>query len=405
MSILLKRISNNVNCYFTQNRVTTIRVVRIYYVSKRTMILGSCSYGARAAYHLMKVLTTHSVLNDITKDNSKPLTDGLIDYTLDNTQGIMPHKSVLLKHTLAGNFKYSATQIYEQFSIKSQIPNISCAEGTTDSRIFPELPTLIQYISHYKKDIVAIHANVDSVNTPLGTIPGQQQTNHDWSTTIKTAWSNMNVSGYNTKRLLNDQKSGTGMLDHSTSGNLGIVYYDNQNKPISFTNKLVTLEELVLHDGKNFGMICKGLIHDNLYELSLGLKEKVDKILNNTQESYEKRHNEYQQYLWDTLQRHPHYNRNLSFIFIENVPLTEQEENFQSFANKFRFLLGSKLYDLNKRGDCREVTIAMLEAYKTTVDPQIINKIKQLHFEDKIIFNKRLIEDISTLLKKYVFYI
>lgn len=111
----------------------------------------------------MKALIVPPVLNDITKDNSKPLTDCLINYTLS----ILLHKLVLMKHTFSEGLKYHASDVYHKSSGKLKRYNLICATDNTDFRIMVELPTLAKYYQHFGKDMVNINSNATSKDTVI----------------------------------------------------------------------------------------------------------------------------------------------------------------------------------------------------------------------------------------------
>jgi hypothetical protein len=78
--------------------------------------------------------------------------------------------------------------------------------------------------------------------------------------------------------------------------------------------------------------------------------------------------------MWDHFHSEPNYHRSISFIFPVTVNYNHKAENdphYNAFKAKFSSLLQDRLYDLNKPRDCKEISVAMLKAYKDTVDPKI----------------------------------
>jgi hypothetical protein len=72
--------------------VTDIRI--------RTMMSGKSIYAARAAYYCAKALINPDVIDNTTKTNHQPLTKSLVSLSVDDTKGVVQHKTTLIKHGL-----------------------------------------------------------------------------------------------------------------------------------------------------------------------------------------------------------------------------------------------------------------------------------------------------------------
>lgn len=127
-------------------------------------------------------------------------------------------------------------------------------------------------------------------------------------------------------------------------------------------------------------------------------------LLHNSHKSPRQRRDDCQSYMWENIQKYPRYNRSLSLIFTETVNFANSTLELKAFEKEFKTSLGDKIYNLDKRGDCRYITIAMLSACKKTIEPQILDKLRHIHFEGKIIFNKKLLEDLALMIKTHAFY-
>jgi hypothetical protein len=57
------------------------------------------------------------------------------------------------------------------------------------------------------------------------------------------------------------------------------------------------------------------------------------------------------------------------------------------------------MYNLDNRGDCRDVYKAMLIAYKSQVDPKIVDKLYHLHHQAGITLNTHFLHDVANLIK------
>lgn len=372
---------------------------------KRFMIPWNSLSGAKAAYYFLQAITNPSVLNSITINDRRPLLNSLVRYSLNDNQGIIQHKYTVAKHAIVERFP--GQPIYEEFQRVTGIPHVTCQEVSTDLRVLPELPVVATIHSHFGKDILHTHANLDSNKTNNNTFAGQQQTNYDFShkvtTLVKHLWENVPVITH--KTLLQDEKSGTGMFQHSTSGSLGILYYDMRGENIQMMSHKYSLEALIEHDKRNLASIKQALIHDYKYDYFINTLTEAQNILKNEKNiPLDYLHNQYQQFIWDNLQRHPMYNRNLSFIFCKTINTDVIEDNFEHFRVEFLKRLRDKIYNLDKRGDMREIFIATVFAYRDTVDKNIVDKLKYLKYDQKIEFSSKFFEDITIFLKKNAFY-
>ena len=63
-------------------------------------------------------------------------------------------------------------------------------------------------------------------------------------------------------------------------------------------------------------------------------------------------------------------------------------------------MLNDRMYDITKRGDCKEISIAMIVAYRDSVDTKIIDKLKHLQYVQDLKFNTKFLEDLAYILKQ-----
>lgn len=367
------------------------------------MMSASCISSARAAYHLLKILS-NSTVDCLTKDNSKPLTAELVTYIIDNTQGIMPHKSVLVKHIIGG--KYPAENFYDPYKNLTGEKNVICSNNITDTRTLAELPVVHKLQQHFCRDIEHIHANIDTNPGTVDNFKGVKQPNLDFTNTIRNIWNNRNLAGRRTKVIGADQRCGTGMFQNSTSSTLGIVYYHSNGEPISFMNRVFTLEDLIKHDYDSFNGIIAGINNDGL-ENHFPIKELrafVIDLLSNNKMSFREKHHCYEKYVWENIQLNSEYNRGLSFVFQENIDFAKSDQLFNSFPREFESLAGQRKFNWDKRGDCRDMAHIMLQAYGRTIDPFVVTKIHKLHLEERIVYNKKFLDDLAMLIKENVIY-
>ena len=101
------------------------------------------------------------------------------------------------------------------------------------------------------------------------------------------------------------------------------------------------------------------------------------------------------------LQRNSSYARNLSFIFINTVKPAATREDFHKYQQEAIGILhkNGQLYNLDKRGECRNITITLLNSYSKHVDAKIYTKQKYLQHDAKIEYNHKFLEDLTRYLK------
>jgi hypothetical protein len=382
--------------YFIIQRKTRICLLSLPIVHKRYMLSPRhCLSVARSAYHCLNTLTNTDTCNKTTKNNQQVLVNGLVDLGLDHNKGALQHKASILNHMTthkfpANNFYTAYKDIYPDSKVVSE-PDSTCTV-----RVINEITVVHEYQTTFYNDIEKIHATMDMVPSNFH---AQKQNNPDFLSYIYTIDGGIRKA---IKCVPQDEKSGMDMFKHSTSGNLGLLTYDKQTgESVQIMQEKITLLDLIVKDQENlraigqamdFDMLRRKAFSNTVQELTSFLKES------NTQCSVDI-HNQYQQSLWDSFQRHPDYNRSISFIFIKEVeysPLTDAEG---AFAQNFKGLLGNNIYKLDRKQHCMDVYKAMLLAYKNNVDPEVLSKLSYLHNEAGIVMNKHFLMHIATLMK------
>jgi hypothetical protein len=205
-----------------------------------------------------------------------------------------------------------------------------------------------------------------------------------------------------------DEKSGMGMFKHATRGTIGMLTYDSNtqknNQVMSHPTEMSALRSI---DRTHLQSVLESLKHDHCYtDKHDYLYKQATEILNascNTFAEQQHMHNIYQQFMWDNFHADPNYLLSISFIFPVTVNYNHVAENdprFCAFKDNFSSLLQDKLYDLNKQSDCKDITFAMLKAYKETVDPKIIEKLQHLQHVAGITFNSKFLLDLTAIMKQ-----
>jgi hypothetical protein len=335
-----------------------------------------------------------------TKTNNNALMENLVELSINHNMGVIQHKSAFIRHLITHRFE--GPIMYGLFGSRIQINNIVCVPGNTDSRIINEFPVIQEYYQQFKPRITSIQANIDN---QVGNFYAQKQTNQDFWVNIRTAFDNATIP-----KLIrpHDEKSGMGMFKHATRGTVGLLTYDTATEEnIQIMSDTFTLNNLLDLDKKHLLSVINSMVHDNIFDKDIHnpFKKQAENILNNSGSSFiekQQAHRDYQQFMWDNFHTNPSYPRSISFIFpvvVDYNNPSEQDPRFGNFSEKFISLLGDKLYDLNKRGDCEAISKAMMVAYKDTVDPKIIEKLQHLQHTANITFNSKFLEDLASMIK------
>lgn len=374
--------------------------LNVLQIQKRTMMHGRSFYVARAAYHSLSALTNNTVIGHTNKNDQNKIIESLVDLGLDHSQGVIQHKSAFIRHVI--NHKFNGQIVYEIFTNKTNVP-VTCVSGNTDARVINELPVIQAYHNTFQHKIINIQANLDNQQ---GNFYAQKQTNQDFWVSIKTAVDNA------TKPYIvrpQDEKSGTSMFKHATRGTIGMLTYDSQTEQnVQIMSDNISIQNLIEKDKEHLASVIKGLQHDNIYveRIHDPLKDQAENILKNSGSSFvdqQQSHNIYQKFMWEHFQNNYNYPRSISFIFPITVNynnVTEQNSRYCHFKNKFISLLGDRIYDLNRRGDCKEISVAMIVAYKDAVDPQILDKLQHLQHDAGITFNTKFLDDLAYMIKE-----
>lgn len=394
--MLFKILMKNYNLDLLKYQKTTLSLISSISVCKRYMLNPrNCLSVVRTAYHCLDTLTNTDTCNKLTKNNHQHLVNDIVDLGLNHNKGVLQHKAAMLNHIT--NHKFSASSFYAAY--KNKYPNSKVLpepNSTCTARVINEISVIHEYERTFYNDIEKIHATMDMVPSNFH---AQKQPNADFLSYIHIIGGGIRKA---VKCVPQDEKSGMDMFKHSTSGSLGLLTYDKttgENIQI-MKNKITTLA-LLANDHDNLKGIRNGIKYDKLDEnlFKNQIKDLTLKLNEFTNQRPIDIHNQYQQYLWDNFQRHPNYNRSISFIFIKEVEYSSLTDTQGAFAQQFKGLLGDNLYNMDKTGDCRDIYNAMLLAYKNTVDPQVISKINYLHHEAGITMNKHFLMHIATLMK------
>jgi hemerythrin len=185
------------------------------------------------------------------------------------------------------------------------------------------------------------------------------------------------------------------MFKHSTRGSIGLLTYDSiTNENVQVTNELITPLHFKYNKERLYGIdfdLKQDHISNRSFDLILNDCMGRIKDLENLEKSNQNIfdiHRTIQQDLFEHIQRNPTYNRSISFIFTKHVDYSCPLENkFDNFHKRFVSLLGDKIYNLDQGQDRKDIFRAMLIAYKTEVDPLIIDKLYHLHHIEGITLN------------------
>lgn len=375
---------------------------------KRSMMSGKSVYAARAAYHCLSAITNQNVMDNTFKSDYNAFIDSAITLSLNHATGTIQHKSAFMRHLIT--HKFQGKVFYSSFCKKTGIQNITSVDGNTDMRVMNELPVIQIYHNTFKKGIENIQANHDNV---IGNFHAQKQTNQDFNVTIKSMFERITrpLSILNNALIIrpHDEKAGMGMFKHATRGTLGMLTYDSKNgMNVQVTSSPLEITKLISYDKTHLLAVKDSLYTDNCYVEDIHgylFKNALDilKAPGKTFEEQQHTHKLYQQFMWDNFHSNPNYNRSISFIFptsVEYNHFSENDPRFMAFRDQFCSLLHHKMYDLNKQNDCKDITFAMLRAYKETVDPKIIDKLQHLNHVAELTFNTKFILDLANMIKQ-----
>jgi hypothetical protein len=297
------------------------------------------------------------------------------------------------------NHKFYADDFYVPFSTLHDVPKFTWVpDARTDVRVLNEIRVIYEYYQTYHESIVSIEATMDMIP---GNFTHQVQTNQDYLIKLFT------FGNVKFRHTYQDEKSGMDMFRHSTRGSIGLLTYDSATGAnVQMTRDPITPEKLIEYNSKRLSGITEGLKTDGILNESFNLvlgkcKTRVQDIDSRNTQSIFDMHNTIQDELWNNVQRHPEYNRSISFIFTKHVDYpSPSDPKYEAFEVHFKSLLQGRLYDLNNKGDCKEIFYAMLKAYKTQVDPKIVEKLEHLHYNAGITLNTRFLQDIANLIKQ-----
>lgn len=373
---------------------------KILNISKRTMMSSRSLPVARAAYHCLNALTNEHVLKKVRREDHKPFCENLVNLTLDDTLGITQHKAAIMKHIL--NQKFPGSYFYDMIIKITGHSKIKYTNSNIDVRVLNEMPVLNSFINEFNSQIIDVTVTLDTLP---GMFHAQKQKNMDFWVAVKSSVDSL------TKPMIirpHDEKSGTGMFQHSSRGTLGVLTFDqeNTNHSIQFMTKKVSMSNLIEHDKENLAGIINGLKHDDVYKHRQHNRyyTRALEILNDNDASFNQQinsHKNYQSYLWDVFHSDPNYKRSISFILPTIIAFpSENNENFEKFRLEFQSRLEDKLYDLDKQSDFFAITFAMILAYRNNINKDIVKDLRYLHERVNIQFNKTFLDHLAIILKE-----
>ena len=378
--------------YFKRLRVTTVSFKTTYNkVLSRSMMQGHSSHVTRAAYYCLTTFTNSDMLNQITPKNHRPLAKRLAALSLDHETGAMQHKTAFLKHMT--NHKFPVDDFMVPFVEKIESSIVKWEPNThSDLRILNELPILKEYHDNYHSDIEWLLCTMD---VRPANFPYQKQSNQDFWCMVKTKADRSMGLGY--KCVPQDAKSGMDVFRHSSRGTLGLLTYDQDGNNNQITTDPITKETLIDYNLDRLKSLKVVLKTDSIAKHD-DLLNDYKKLLAENPENIFGAHKIIQNGLWTDIQRDPSFNRSVSLIFIKQTNYEPLPPEGKAFELRFKFLLGNKLYNLDKTQDCRDIYKAMLVAYKETVDVKIAEKLYHLHGSG-ITLTPQFIQDIANILK------
>jgi len=367
-------------------------------IEKRYMISATCKYSAKSIYHVASILCDPNILNIINRNDHSPLRSALVFNALDDKKGAIQHKVMFTKNML--NERYSGEDFYNSFSPIEIKTKLSVSPNTNNSSSIStasELHAIIECDNHYGPDIQSITATMDTI--PLH-FPGQKQSNPDFILSLYT-----NTPLRHTKLVYQDEKSGIGMFDHSTSGSIGVITADQNGQIIPIFKRNIDHNFIIHYNKERLKNIPTSLKIDDRdvtpYESTL---HTCNEIISGAEKGSSREvfdaHKKVQNILWNEMQLDPNFQRSLSFVFIKEVDFPIPPDAEKAFEYRFKSLLNTKdHYNMNNTADRREILSAMLLACKDTLDPDIIKKVTYLHEDIGVPFHKDFLFIVSELIK------
>jgi hypothetical protein len=114
------------------------------------MIAGKSLNCARAAYHCLNTLSNNDMLDNINKNDPRPLTDRLVALVSIMVKALFNIKA-RFKHMIS--HKVSSNTIYIPYCTQTVIIMCFNSEQTTDLRVLNEIGVLSEYQKTFYKDI------------------------------------------------------------------------------------------------------------------------------------------------------------------------------------------------------------------------------------------------------------
>lgn len=162
--------------------------------------------------------------------------------SLNNKKGIPQHQTALISHMT--NHKFDASLIYDEFKKITVYEKITVIPANVDLRIMKELRVLDLFQKEFDNDITNIQINSDTI---VGNFHKQKQSNPDFFVTLKNTVIKGMGLGYTNSTICrqHDEKGGMAMIENTTRGHLGILYYDTNNNNIQFTSSAISSDRLL----------------------------------------------------------------------------------------------------------------------------------------------------------------
>lgn len=352
-------------------------------ILKRSMINSRCVYTMKTAFACIKTISNNAMLDEISNENTAEFDNQVGLLALNVNLGTPQHKKAILGHIF--NYRYNTKRMYALSPHEPVGPS---------AHVITELPLCEMMFENFGVDIKSVEITSDTVPVIM---EGQKQSNLDYIFNVTSnhvdktfGFGHTRDDAPKTIQRFHDCKDGSGMFKHSTRGTVGLLVFDSSGKNIQ------TLP-YVFKDTHFFDSTRERLDGLKNYLMSAGLYEKHFSIpIEKCRQELESGKSIFdinltiENILWNDIQRHPAFPRSVSFVFCTKTTFDDQhaigdgsESNFYSFQQKLLSLLNpnknaTNPYNLSKKGDMKEYYTALLKAYQTEQDPDIVAKLRYL---------------------------
>jgi hypothetical protein len=364
--------------FAAQVRISILAINANNIIHKRWMWSTVWTHACRPLFACSAMIGNRKLQQLNTVELQKSLSKEIVKLCHDHDSGSATIKTALLSHMFPG--KIPLREIYEI------TPKVIVDPVSVDFRSLKESVIFNELLVKHKDSIVFARVTGDTNNAHT-MLPGQAQPNPDWIITVQDTQTGMFIN-----RPF-DEKSGTGLYRAPyIGGNIGIFLYDQETGlNVQTTSFPITHEHLfTFHEKRNAGvLVC---IEQN----KIGTYPSIRQLIGlnpKTLDEFEV----LQKRLWNELLCDGNYYGSLSLVFPKAIffgKLTPEQEKFKALLISE---LGTKKYSLfTSIEDRRAVTKAMVIAYQSVYDAQIIKNILYLH-EQKISINPEFLQDILSI--------